>query len=227
MRLRNIPGAREKMTDSPFVSTWEELQEQLRLTDAPIDWQEKFVSPHPLYVEIGTGKGKFLLSMARRYPERNFLGIEKYSSVLLRAVQKLEKEETETKNLHFLRMDAEEVSRIFSPESVSGIYLNFSDPWPKERYAKRRLPSAHFLEKFEWMLIEGGRLEFKTDNQDLFHFALEEVEKRKTHWAILAYDTDFQRNSLLAQDNLPTEYEEKFSGQGKPIAKYILERRER
>ena len=120
------------------------------------------------------GKGKFIHTMAMEHPEINYLGIEKYSTVLLRAVQKMEA--MELPNLKFLRMDAEEITQVFGPGEVDRIYLNFSDPWPKDRHAKRRLPSKEFLARYDQILAKDGWIEFKTDNRALFDFAVEELE---------------------------------------------------
>lgn len=134
MRLRNITGSREMIKESPFVVHEPEERKG--------KWKETFGNDRPLFVEIGMGKGRFLMDMARLHPEVNFVGIEKYSSVLLRAIQKME--EDPLANVKFIRMDAEEIGEVFAPGEVDRIYLNFSDPWPKDRHAKRRLESRQF-----------------------------------------------------------------------------------
>ena len=155
MRLRNITGSRETIGESPFVVHEPETQKG--------KWQEIFGNSNPVQIEIGMGKGKFLHTLAKLHPEINYVGIEKYSSVLLRAVQKME--EDELPNLKFIRMDAEDIAEVFGKGEVDKIYLNFSDPWPKDRHAKRRLPSRQFLERYHEILKADGRLEFKTDNR--------------------------------------------------------------
>ena len=168
MRLRNITGSREAIAESLYVVS-ESVQ-----TECPGKWKEIFGNDSPVYIEIGMGKGKFIHTMAKEHPDINYVGIEKYSSVLLRAVQKMSQEELP--NLKFLRMDAENITGVFGAGEVDRIYLNFSDPWPKDRHAKRRLPSREFLARYDTILKKGGRLEFKTDNRALFDFALEELE---------------------------------------------------
>ena len=131
MRLKNVPGSREAIGESRFVIHEPEAQKG--------KWTEIFGNEKPIHIEIGMGKGRFLMGMAAQHPEINYIGIEKYSSVLLRAIQKME--EDELPNVRFLRMDAEDLCNVFDKEEISRIYLNFSDPWPKDRHAKRRLPS--------------------------------------------------------------------------------------
>ena len=156
MRLRNITGADTYIEKSEFV-----IQNPSAHKGC---WEEVFGKKAPLYIEVGMGKGQFLMQLAGLHPDMNFIGIEMYSSVLLRAVQKME--ENPIDNLRFIRMDAREIEEIFAPGEVDKIYLNFSDPWPKDRHAKRRLPSRQFLSRFANILNTDGNLEFKTDNKD-------------------------------------------------------------
>ncbi len=214
MRLRNITGSREVIADSAFV-----VQESV-LEQCPGTWKEIFGNEHPIHIEIGMGKGKFIHAMAKEHPDINYVGIEKYSSVLLRAIQKMEEEELP--NLKFIRMDAEDIVKVFGKEEVDKIYLNFSDPWPKDRHAKRRLPSRQFLARYDVILKKDSRLEFKTDNRDLFDFAVEELEPAGWKAEVISYD--LHSDEKLMQGNIMTEYEEKFSSQGNPICKYIIYR---
>lgn len=214
MRLRNITGSREVIAASPYV-----VQEAVQ-PECPGTWHEIFGNDNPVHIEIGMGKGKFIYTMAKEHPEINYVGIEKYSSVLLRAVQKMSQEELP--NLKFLRMDAENIAGTFGVGEVDRIYLNFSDPWPKDRHAKRRLPSREFLARYDRILKKDGRLEFKTDNRELFDFALEELEPAGWKAEIVTYD--LHSDEGLMQGNVMTEYEEKFSAQGNPICKYIIYR---
>ena len=138
MRLRNIPGSREAIAASGFVVHEDVMKEKKGC------WNTVFGNEKPIFIEVGMGKGRFITELAIRCPQNNYVGIEKYSSVLLRALEKREQME-EVDNLYFLRMDAEELPEVFGENEVSGIYLNFSDPWPKDRHAKRRLPSKEFL----------------------------------------------------------------------------------
>lgn len=215
MRLRNIPGAREKIADSRYV-VQEEIMKEKRGR-----WGEVFGNKNPLYIEVGMGKGRFITELALRNPERNYIGIEKYSSVLLRALEKREEMEG-LNNLLYLRMDAEELPLVFGPEEVAGIYLNFSDPWPKERHAKRRLPSRQFLERYNQILTKEGKIEFKTDNRVLFEFALEEANA--AGWKTEAFTFDLHRDQEMCRGNIMTEYEERFMEMGNPICKLILSR---
>ena len=164
--------------------------------------------------------GQFMMELALRNPDINYVGIEMYSSVLLRAVQKME--EAPMDNLRFIRMDAREIEEVFGKGEVDKIYLNFSDPWPKDRHAKRRLPSRQFLARFDQILKKDGNLEFKTDNKDLFDFAVEEVEP--AGWKIDAITYDLHHDEVMNEGNILTEYEEKFSSKGNPIYKYIISR---
>ena len=213
MRLRNIPGSREAIADSEYVIN-ESVMREYRGR-----WKDVFGNDHPLYLEIGMGKGLFLSRLAALHPDRNYLGIEKFSSVLIRAIQKRELS-PELTNLYFLRMDAEILAEVFGPGEISGIYLNFSDPWPKDRHAKRRLPSRNFLALYSRILAPGGVVEFKTDNTDLFDFALEEAAE--SGWTILSCTRDLHHDEAMNEGNIMTEYEERFSAKGNPICKVIM-----
>ena len=214
MRLRNISGSREAIAESPYVIREDEL------THCPVTCAEQFKKKQPLFIEIGMGKGRFIHTMAKEHPDVNFVGIEKYSSVLLRAIQKMEEEELP--NLRFIRMDAENITDVFGKGEVNRIYLNFSDPWPKDRHAKRRLPSKEFLDRYDYILDKDGWVEFKTDNRDLFDFALEEMKERD--WKADVVTFDLHADEELMKGNVMTEYEERFSSQGNPICKYIIRR---
>ncbi|MBQ7774655.1 MAG: tRNA (guanosine(46)-N7)-methyltransferase TrmB [Lachnospiraceae bacterium] len=214
MRLRNVPGARDTIAESGFV-----VQEAI-MFEMPGKWAEVFGNNHPIHIEIGMGKGQFIHAMAKLHPDINYVGVEKYSSVLLRAIQKMEQEELP--NLKFLRMEAEDIAKVFGSKEVDKIYLNFSDPWPKDRHAKRRLPSKEFLGRYDIILKEGCRLEFKTDNRDLFDFAVEELEPAGWKAEVITYD--LHADEKLMEGNVMTEYEEKFSSMGNPICKYIIYR---
>lgn len=214
MRLRNIAGSREVIAESPYVVPEERQQE------CPGMWRKIFGNDRPIYIEIGMGKGRFIHTMAGEHPEINFVGIEKYSSVLLRAIQKMDRQELP--NLKFLRMDAEDITRVFGEGEVDRIYLNFSDPWPKDRHAKRRLPSREFLARYDMILKKGGRLEFKTDNRALFDFAVEELEPAGWKAEMVTYN--LHGSEELLRGNVMTEYEEKFSAMGNPICKYVIYR---
>lgn len=212
MRLRNVTGSREVIAESDYVVHEEGLKE------CPGTWHRIFGNGNPIHIEIGMGKGKFIHTMAKEHPEINYVGIEKYSTVLLRAVQKMEQEELP--NLKFIRMEAEEIDEVFGEGEVQRIYLNFSDPWPKDRHAKRRLPSRQFLARYEKILSKDGHIEFKTDNRGLFDFAVEELEP--AGWEAKELTYDLHSDARLMEGNVMTEYEEKFSAMGNPIYKYII-----
>lgn len=219
MRLRNIPGADDVLKNSRHV-----IQE-------PKQWKgsyyTQFGNNNPIHIEIGMGKGRFITEMAKAHPDINYIGIEMYSSVLLRAVQKMNTMDLENNapsNLKFICTDARNLGDIFGPDEIDRIYLNFSDPWPKDRHAKRRLPSKEFLSVYRTFLKKEGTLEFKTDNQDLFSFALDELPL--ANWQLLASTRDLHNDEELNKGNIMTEYEEKFSLKGNPICKYIIKMNE-
>lgn len=214
MRLRNIPRAEAVIAGSNLV-----IQNPKEKKGG---WKTVFGNDHPIHIEVGMGKGKFITELAARHPEINYIGIERYTSVLLRAVEKLEKQEEKPSNLYFLCEDAADLPEIFGQGEVDRIYLNFSDPWPKERHARRRLPSRQFLARYDQILSKEGRVEFKTDNRDLFTFALEEVEP--AGWKLDLCTFDLHGDEELMKDNIMTEYEEKFSSKGNPIHKMIISR---
>lgn len=212
MRLKNVPGARDVIAESTLVVHEPEKQKG--------NWQQVFGNNHPIHIEIGMGKGRFICDMAKAHPDINYIGIEKYSSVLLRAIQKMEEEPLT--NLLFIRMDAESIDDVFAGDEVDRIYLNFSDPWPKDRHAKRRLPSKEFLTRYDRFLKKEGVLEFKTDNKGLFDFAVEELPQ--AGWKLEKITYDLHHDEEMMQGNIMTEYEEKFSSMGNPIYKYIISR---
>ena len=211
MRLRYVPGARETIIKNQF-SIQEPEQKKGK-------WAEVFGNDHPIHIEVGMGKGQFIIEMAKRNPEINYIGIEKYSSVLVRAVEKLE--DFEQNNLRLIRMDAENIEEVFDKDEVDRIYLNFSDPWPKDRHAKRRLTSTRFLERYNNILTPEGRVMFKTDNKDLFDFSLEQVEE--AGWILENHTYDLH-HSEYNEENVMTEYEEKFSAKGNPICRLVAYR---
>ena len=218
MRLRNVPGADAYLTAHPLV-----IKNETRYRGT---WKETFQNPeNPIHIEIGMGKGQFLLTLAKENPSINYIGIERYSSVLLRAVEKFDRDEyRELENIRFICMDAKELDKVFAPEEVDKIYLNFSDPWPKARHAKRRLTSKEFLKRYEGILVQHGEVEFKTDNTELFNFSLEQIEEAKG-WELLAHTFDLHHSEEMNKGNIMTEYEAKFSAKGQPINKLIATRK--
>ena len=219
MRLRNIPGADEAVSASPWV-----IQDPAAKKG---HWNEVFGKEQPLYIEVGMGKGQFLLTLAAKNPQINYIGIERYSSVLLRAVEKFQELEAEGKapaNIRFICMDANDLPTVFAPAEVSRIYLNFSDPWPKARHARRRLTSNEFFKLYDQVLTADGTVEFKTDNRPLFDFSVEELETSEL-FVLDQLSYDLHNDSTMNQGNIMTEYEAKFSSMGNPICKLIAKRR--
>ena len=209
MRLRNVPGARDVMAANEYVFTEPEGMAGT--------WSQVFGNSNPVHIEIGMGKGRFITTLAGMNPDINYVGIEKYSSVLLRAVEK--QDEMCLPNLRFIRMDAENITSVFGKEEVDRIYLNFSDPWPKDRHAKRRLTSRQFFARYNEILKSTGRVEFKTDNRPLFDFSVEEVNEAGWNLSVCTYD--LHNDEKLMEGNVMTEYEERFSSQGNPICKLV------
>lgn len=212
MRLRNVKGSKEFIANSPFViQNPEELKGR---------WNTLFKNDNPIHIEIGMGKGKFIYKLASMFPDINFIGIEKYSSVLIRAINK--QEEEPLPNLYFLRIDAEILTDIFEEDEINRIYLNFSDPWPKDRHAKRRLTAPGFLNLYNRVLSLDGRIEFKTDNRPLFDFSVDSFQKTEPwNLDLVTYDL---HHSEYVEGNVMTEYEERFSSEGYQIHKLVATR---
>lgn len=215
MRLRNIPRADEVIQNHP-IAIKEEKQNRGK-------WKQVFGNEKPIHIEIGMGKGQFILTLAKQNPEINYIGIERYSSVLLRALEKYDTEEfCELKNIRFICMDAMTLPEVFESGEVAQIYLNFSDPWPKARHARRRLTSVQFLAQYDKVLNREGNIEFKTDNRALFEFSLEQV--KEAGWNLTGVTFDLHNDEQMNQGNVMTEYEAKFSALGNPIHKLIAKR---
>ena len=207
MRLKHIPGCEEEVAESPLV-----------LHD-PKEVQSYIKSP--LFIEIGMGKGRFIIENAIKNPGICFLGIEMYESVMIKAIRRLnEMGDERPDNVRFIRCDAADIKEYLPEKSVDRIYLNFSDPWPKNRHAKRRLVSGGFLGLFRDLLNRDAHIEFKTDNTDLFEFGLEEYEG--AGYKLLYETRDLHADMAAMKDNIMTEYEQKFSEQGNKICKFII-----
>lgn len=209
MRLRNVKGSRETIAVSEFVIQDEESMKG--------KWREKFGNDNPIHIEIGMGKGKFIIQLAKENPNINYIGVEKFSSVLVRAIEK--QTEEQLPNLFFIRMEAEYIGNVFEKGEVDYIYLNFSDPWPKDRHAKRRLTSVQFLERYKGVLANGGGITFKTDNRPLFDFTLEQIDEAGWVKENVTFDL---HNSPYVEGNVMTEYEQKFSELGNPICRVVF-----
>ena len=187
MRLRNVKNAKEIVNNHKLVVTSNPFKNK------------------PLEIEIGTGKGDFIIEKAKRNPDINYIGIEKYESVLIRALEKCE----DLPNLRFMCIDAEKIMDYFDNE-VDKIYLNFSDPWPKKRHAKRRLTSPLFLDRYYHISKDIVVIEMKTDNKDLFSYSLIEFNNN-------GYTFDKVSLDYNDEDNIMTLYEKKFRGMNIPI----------
>ena len=236
MRLRNIKGSREAIAASRYTISEERKRdasfEERSSWSVKGSWHQVFGNDHPIRIEIGMGKGAFLMEQARQAPDINFVGIEKYSSVLLRAVQKQDAEELP--NVRLIRMEAENICDVFDTGEVDRIYLNFSDPWPKAAHAGRRLTSSRFLERYDDILRDGGTIEFKTDNRELFDYSVEQAEAADQEgregflkWEITALTEDLHKDPVLGPGNVMTEYERRWSLEGKPIcAMHLLHHRQ-
>lgn len=211
MRLRHIPGAEEQIEKSPYVVGSPEEKKGR--------WSEVFGNDNPIEIEVGMGKGRFIMELASRNPQINYVGIERYSTVLLKALQK--REQMELPNICFMCVDARGLAEIFGEGEVHKIYLNFSDPWPKDRHAKRRLTSPEFMAVYDKILKQDGVVEFKTDNRGLFDYSLESIPA--AGWRLNAHTFDLHHDEM-AEGNVMTEYEAKFSAEGKPICKLIASR---
>ena len=212
MRLRNVKNAREILENSKyFIKDYKNYKG---------NFKKIFNNDNEIRIEIGMGKGKFITTLAMENPDINYIGIEKYSSVLIRAIERCE--EIEVPNLRFIRMEAEYICDVFEKGEVDRIYLNFSDPWPKDRHAKRRLTSKQFFERYDVILKKDGIVEFKTDNDLLFQFSLEQVPE--AGWELIEQTWDLHNDERLMQGNVMTEYESKFSQMGNPIHKLIAKR---
>ena len=210
MRLRNNPKAYEIMNEnSDFV-----VIEPENLKN---NWNDIFDNDKPIYIEIGMGKGDFIFQNACNYPDINFIGIEKYPSVLAAAINKIKQKEKKVTNLRLIRYDAIEWEKVFSENEVDKIFLNFSDPWPKSRHAKRRLTSNKFLDVYRKILVDDGVIEFKTDNRSLFEYSLISLNQYPMDLEYVSLDL---HNSPENESNIMTEYERKFCTKG-PIYKLV------
>lgn len=205
MRLKHKPWAQDKIAEHPGLITTDGTQFKGR-------WQARFANENPIHLEIGTGKGQFIVALAKKYPEKNFIGLELQSSAIIYALEK-QLEDT-LPNLQLLNGNAKELAAYFSAGEIAQILLTFSDPWPKTKHAKRRLTHKRFLTLYEEILAEPGELFFKTDNQALFEFSLTSVSQYGMTLNEVFLDL---HQSECAEENVMTEFEEKFSKQGSRI----------
>ena len=201
MRLRNVKNKEEILNASPFLVK--------KPKEYYGNWSSYFGNTNPIYIEIGMGKGKFIREHAKKYPNINFIGIEKYDSVVAKCLPKIDESLT---NLAIVRMDALDIDRVFSHE-VSRIYLNFSDPWPKKRHHLRRLSSRVFLEKYSSIFKDDFDIWMRTDNADLFCYSL--MSFSEAGYVLKHLTLDLHQD--LPEDFITTEYEDRFSNKGMPI----------
>lgn len=208
MRLRNVKGASAIIENCPFViRDYKEYKGKYKTI---------FNNDNPIHIEIGMGKGDFIIGMAKKYPEINFIGIEKFDSVIVRAIEKLDEE---IPNLRLIRMDATEIEEVFDKE-VDTIYLNFSDPWPKNRHSDRRLTSLKFLKRYDSLFKGEKTIIMKTDNRKLFEFSL--IEFNNYNYKFEEISLDLYKDDI--KDNVQTEYERRFHELGFPIYKIIVKK---
>lgn len=205
MRRRNVRNIEERInnTNSLLVKNPEELKG---------NWKNVFENENPIFLEIGMGKGDFIIEHAKTYPNVNFIGLEKYPSVIIQAYDKAT--DLELSNLRLVSYDADNILNLFSEKEIDKIFLNFSDPWPKTRHAKRRLTNINFLKKYEIILKENGLIEFKTDNQGLFAYSLMEMNNYPMRFIDLSLDL---HNRNKEEYIIKTEYEKKFIQKNYPI----------
>lgn len=205
MRLRNKPGAHDKIKEQPnlLIISPEKFRGKWKT--------EVFKNDNPIHIEIGMGKGTFINGMAKQNPDINYIGIEKYTSVIVSALDLTL--ENNLPNVRLLNIDADTLPAIFGEGELSQIYLNFSDPWPKNRHEKRRLSHESFLAKYESVLVKGGEVHLKTDNQGLFEFSLESFSR----YGMLIKNISLDLHKSDIRGNVMTEYEEKFSSKGNRI----------
>ncbi|MGM9944710.1 MAG: tRNA (guanosine(46)-N7)-methyltransferase TrmB [Lysinibacillus sp.] len=209
MRLRNKPWALEYINEHQDV-----------IIPNPEDykgkWHEVFGNDNPVHIEVGTGKGQFVLGMAKQNPNINYIGIELFDSVIVCALERIVEAEKPA-NLRLLKVNGAKLQEYFAKGDVARVYLNFSDPWPKKRHAKRRLTHEGFLKLYESVLIDNGEIHFKTDNRGLFEYSLVSMNQYGMRLNYVSLDL----HAEMPEDNIMTEYEEKFSAKGQPI--YRLE----
>lgn len=200
MRMRNKPWAEDYLLEHRDI-----VSVDLSQKDNITSWFEKV---QPIHIEVGSGMGRFITEMAKSNPAINYIGIERDKNVMIRIVEKAI--EQDIKNLRLLTVDAEKLTEIFNPGEIDRVYLNFSDPWPKTRHAKRRLTHANFLSVYKTILKDEGEIHFKTDNQGLFEFSIESMSQ----FGMKLKNINLNLHDNEPADNIKTEYEEKFSAKG-------------
>lgn len=247
MRLRHKKNAEAEILNHPIIincnyerfhnsnDTTFELRDKEIHANNLCDPHAIFNNNNPIHIELGMGKGRFITELAIKNPNINYIGIEKSATIVLKAVDRLKSFDSQINhsnsifsemsfdygipNLRFMCTNVESLLTIFPLHIVDKIYLNFSDPWPKKRHESRRLMHLNFLKIYEKLLKPNGSIEFKTDNVDLFDFAILEV--KKSNFSISSFTYDLHNDNILNKDNIMTEYEEKFSRLGNKICKLV------
>lgn len=204
MRLRNKPGASEELLKHPTIV----IQQAEKVKGK---WREIFGNDNPIHIEVGTGKGQFLTGMSQLHPNINYIGIEKYDSVIITALERIQ--EAGMSNLKLLNEDVVRLSEFFSNGEIERVYINFTDPWPKNRHEKRRLTHEGFLNLYEQVLRKNGEIHFKTDNQGLFEYSLHSFSK----YGMILNNVSLDLHKSDIEGNVMTEYEQKFSAKGMRI----------
>ncbi|MFE7063979.1 tRNA (guanosine(46)-N7)-methyltransferase TrmB [Sutcliffiella sp. NPDC057660] len=204
MRFRNKPWAKDYIAENAYYCIPNPEEHKGK-------WAVLFGNSNPIHIEVGTGKGTFITEMAKANPEINYVGIELFESVIVKALERAV--EADIPNVKLLNVDAKELTGIFEKGEVNQVYLNFSDPWPKGRHEKRRLTYKDFLDLYKTVLVEQGEIHFKTDNRGLFEYSLMSFS---SYGLLLKYVSLDLHNSDF-EGNIMTEYEEKFSSLGQPI----------
>ena len=230
MRLRHKKNAESDVLNSPLVISVgaDTIRPHTGASFAsPLDTETIFGNGHPLHLELGMGKGKFIIELSKQNPDINYIGIERSATIVLKAIDNYVGADTirplvdTNTNLRFMCLNVETLENVFPPHTIDKIYLNFSDPWPKKRHESRRLTHNKFLSIYEKLLKPGSLLEFKTDNVGLFDFSLEEI--KNSNFKLLEYTYDLHNDEKLYKDNIMTEYEAKFSKLGNKICKLIAQ----
>lgn len=204
MRLRNKPGATEELLQHPTIV----IQNPKELKGR---WHQIFGNKHPIHIEVGTGKGKFLVGMSKTYPDINYIGVEKYDSVIITALERIKDEKIA--NFKLLNEDVIHLTEYFAEGELDRVYINFTDPWPKNRHEKRRLTFESFLSMYERVMKKNGEVHFKTDNQGLFEYSLHSFSK----YGMVLNNVSLDLHKSDIEGNIMTEYEEKFSAKGMRI----------
>lgn len=213
MRIRRKKNTEQNLKNFSDFVILDEIGENFKN-----NWRKIFDEniSRELFVELGTGKGDFIVSMAEKFPQKNFLGLEMEKEVILKAARKIQ--EKNLKNIRLVLFDINKISEIFAENEIDRIFINFCDPWPKKKHSKRRLTHINFLQMYKKILKNGGEIHFKTDNRDLFEFSLEQFALMNLKISDLTFDLHADEPA----ENIRTEYENKFSALGTKINRCVI-----